>query len=446
MDEASAARIELTRIERGAVSRAEDFVAREEPLEIRVEGRSTAVTMRTPGGDDELAVGFLVSEALIQPSDVDRVSFGDPLHASQPENHIVVHLRTPFDAMRIPARTTVATASCGICGKASLDDVAQRIGRVAPVSHLSAASMLGLVDRLRGAQQLFEGTGGLHAAAAVDVRSDGTVEIATVREDVGRHNAVDKLIGEAALRGGLPFEGRLLLLSGRCSFELVQKGAVAGFGAIACVVLANRILLPDLPPVIAIAAALLGAMLLGTIVTGLVDLLAHQAWMVAAVVGMVLMFTLALSSWRRLRQRIPYETWYFIHLTAYLAVLLGFGHQLTMGSDFVGDRVGTWWWVALYLVVLAIVLVDRQQAGEELFHEQGAEQRHPAEGQEEGEPVGPLEVDGEDHHQEGRHHRELALREVDDVAGVVDQREAERDQRINRTDRNPRQHELHGFR
>ena len=224
----------------GVAVERDDLLVGEEPAQISVAGPGqapidVAVTMRTPGGDDELAVGFLVSEALIQPSDVDRVSFGDPLHASQPENHIVVHLRTSFDATRIPARTTVATASCGICGKASLDDVAQRIGRVAPVSHLSAASMLGLVDRLRSAQQLFEGTGGLHAAAAVDVRSDGTVEIATVREDVGRHNAVDKLIGEAALRGGLPLEGRLLLLSGRCSFELVQKGAVAGFGAIACV-------------------------------------------------------------------------------------------------------------------------------------------------------------------------------------------------------------------
>jgi FdhD protein len=191
--------------------------------------------MRTPGNDEELAVGFLVSETLIAPSDVLRVSFGDPLHTSQPENHILVRLRTSFDAARIPARTTVATASCGICGKASLDDVVQRLGRVEKIPRISGASLLHLPDQLRAAQDLFESTGGLHAAAAVSVAADGSLSITTVREDVGRHNAVDKLIGEAALRGALPLASSLLMLSGRCSFELVQKAAAAGFAAIACV-------------------------------------------------------------------------------------------------------------------------------------------------------------------------------------------------------------------
>ena len=224
----------------GVPTERDDLLIGEEPAQISVAGPDgqqieVAVTMRTPGNDEELAVGFLVSETLITSSDVLRVSFGDPLHTSQPENHILVRLRTPFDATRIPARTTVATASCGICGKASLDDVVQRLGRVENIKRLSGASLLQLPDQLRAAQDLFEGTGGLHAAAAVSVEVDGSLQIETVREDVGRHNAVDKLIGEAALRGALPLSSSLLLLSGRCSFELVQKAAAAGFAAIACV-------------------------------------------------------------------------------------------------------------------------------------------------------------------------------------------------------------------
>ena len=224
----------------GVPTERDDLLIGEEPAQISVAGPDqqqidVAVTMRTPGHDEELAVGFLVSETLITGSDVLRVSFGDPLHASQPENHILVHLRTPFDAARIPVRTTVATASCGICGKASLDDVVQRIGRVEKITLVSGTSLLQLPDQLRASQDLFENTGGLHAAAAVSVAASGSLSITTVREDVGRHNAVDKLIGEAALRGALPLASSLLLLSGRCSFEPVQKAAAAGFAAIACV-------------------------------------------------------------------------------------------------------------------------------------------------------------------------------------------------------------------
>ena len=224
----------------GVATEHDDLLIGEEPAQISVAGPDqqqieVAVTMRTPGNDEELAVGFLVSETLIAPSDVLRVSFGDPLHTSQPENHILVRLRNSFDAARIPARTTVATASCGICGKASLDDVVQRLGRVEKIPRISGASLLQLPDQLRAAQDLFESTGGLHAAAAVSVAADGSLKITTVREDVGRHNAVDKLIGEAALRDALPLASSLLLLSGRCSFELVQKAAAAGFAAIACV-------------------------------------------------------------------------------------------------------------------------------------------------------------------------------------------------------------------
>jgi len=217
-----------------------DLLVGEEPLQIRVAGVGAvaidvAVTMRTPGNDIELAIGFLVSEGLISPSSVSHITFGDALHDAQPENHLTVHLNTPFDATAIAVRATVATASCGICGKASIDEVAARIPPVVPLVHLSAAAIGALPDQLRAAQPLFDRTGGIHAAANVSVADSGSLELETVREDVGRHNAVDKLIGEAAQRGALPLTQHLLLLSGRCSFELVQKAGAAGFGGIVAV-------------------------------------------------------------------------------------------------------------------------------------------------------------------------------------------------------------------
>ncbi len=224
----------------GVAHEREDKLTGEEPAQISVVDANglrldVAVTMRTPGQDEELAVGFLVSESLITQASVARITFGDPLDASQPENHISVHLTSAFDAARIPTRTTVATASCGICGKASIDDVVQRLGCVQPIIRIDHDALLELPAQLRKAQSIFGETGGLHAAANVAVAPSGALSITAVREDVGRHNAVDKLVGEAALRHALPLSGALLLLSGRCSFELVQKAAAAGFGAIACV-------------------------------------------------------------------------------------------------------------------------------------------------------------------------------------------------------------------
>jgi FdhD protein len=224
----------------GVARERDDTLTGEEPAQISVVDADglrldVAVTMRTPGQDEELAVGFLVSESLIAQASVARVTFGDPLDASQPENHISVHVKGAFDAARIPTRTTVATASCGICGKASIDDVVQRLGRVQPIMRIDHDALLKLPAQLRDAQSIFGETGGIHAAATVAVAPSGALSITAVREDVGRHNAVDKLIGEAALRLALPLSGALLLLSGRCSFELVQKAAAAGYGAIACV-------------------------------------------------------------------------------------------------------------------------------------------------------------------------------------------------------------------
>jgi FdhD protein len=224
----------------GAQTPLDDLLAGEEPMQILLAGAGSApievaVTMRTPGNDNELAVGFLVSEGLINAADVERVAYADPVDAAQPENHLVVHLKGAFDTKRIVERTTIASASCGICGKASIDDVVGRCAPVVPTARLSAAALGTLPSALRTAQPVFDRTGGLHAAALVGVGAGGAVQIEMVREDVGRHNAVDKLIGAAALAHTLPLTGRLLLLSGRCSFELVQKAAAAGIGAIACI-------------------------------------------------------------------------------------------------------------------------------------------------------------------------------------------------------------------
>lgn len=148
----------------GIAHERDDTLTGEEPAQISVVDADglrldVAVTMRTPGQDEELAVGFLVSESLITQTSVARVTFGDPLDASQPENHISVHVTGAFDAARIPTRTTVATASCGICGKASIDDVVQRLGRVQPIKRIDHDALLRLPAQLRDAQSIFGETG-----------------------------------------------------------------------------------------------------------------------------------------------------------------------------------------------------------------------------------------------------------------------------------------------
>jgi len=236
-DRATTTRAVLT-VRAGVAHRRPDLLAGEEPMAIRVAGPGqapvdVAVTMRTPGADAELAVGFLVSEGLLVPADLPglTVELGDPAGVATPENELVVRITRPFDAATVPARAFVASASCGICGKASLDDVAVRCAPLAPGPRVDAAVISALPDRLREGQSLFEQTGGLHAAGLFD--SAGT--LLAVREDVGRHNALDKLIGAAALAGDLPLHGRVLAVSGRVSFEIVQKAAVAGIALVAAV-------------------------------------------------------------------------------------------------------------------------------------------------------------------------------------------------------------------
>jgi FdhD protein len=190
-----------------------------------------AVTMRTPGHEAELAVGFLFSEGLIEPGDVRGVQFGDPTRDARPDDQVLVKLARPFDAGRVAERHFVATASCGICGKASIDEVAMRCAPLPDGPVVSREVLVGLPARLRAAQETFEATGGLHASGLFD--PDGT--LVSLREDVGRHNALDKVIGERYLAGALPLHRSILLLSGRISFELVQKAAAAGIPIVAAV-------------------------------------------------------------------------------------------------------------------------------------------------------------------------------------------------------------------
>jgi FdhD protein len=191
-----------------------DAVAVEEPLEIRIGGRPVAVTMRTPGHDEELALGFALSEGL-RP---EGARLPDDLAAN------TVELVAPgFDPDRL-ARSFYTSSSCGVCGKGALEAVAVEAPRVAEGSPLPAALLVTLPDRLREAQAAFEATGGLHATGLF-ARGG---ELLCVREDVGRHNALDKVVGWAFRQGLLPLAGHVLCVSGRLSFELVQKAAIAG--------------------------------------------------------------------------------------------------------------------------------------------------------------------------------------------------------------------------
>ncbi len=193
----------------------DDRVAIEEPLEIRVGGQALAVTMRTPGNDEELAVGFLVSEGLIAPGHV-RTGPPEDLAGN------IVEVDAPL--LRTPdARRFYATSSCGICGKGALEEVAVVARPLAPDElRIPRELLAALPDRL--VQPGFAVTGGLHATGLFTPRG----ELLTVREDVGRHNAMDKVIGRRALDEALPLSGLVLCVSGRLSFELVQKAAVAG--------------------------------------------------------------------------------------------------------------------------------------------------------------------------------------------------------------------------
>jgi FdhD protein len=220
----------------GAARPRPDVLAAEEPLEIRVDAggveRSVAVTMRTPGHDFELACGFLLAEGVIRGrGDVARVRYcvGGP--AEQQFNVVTVALRVPFDAERL-SRSVYTSSACGVCGKASLEAIELRGAPPLPAGPVvDAAVLAGLPAAMRRAQRVFERTGGLHAAALF--APDGA--LLALREDVGRHNAVDKLVGWLLLEGGLPAGERILVVSGRASFEIMQKALAAGIPVVAAV-------------------------------------------------------------------------------------------------------------------------------------------------------------------------------------------------------------------
>jgi FdhD protein len=238
--------VRLTAVELGdSRKRTADALATEEPMEIRVdapgmEQRQVAVTMRTPGNDFELAAGFLHTEGLVAATgDVRSVRYCSVPREEQQYNVVTVDLARPYDADLLQ-RNFYTTSSCGICGKASLDSISVRCGPVADGLTVSEEVVVELPGRLRAAQRLFDRTGGLHAAGLFDAEG----RLLELREDVGRHNAVDKLVGHALLAGALPLSERVLMVSGRLSFEIVQKAAVAGI-PIVCAVSAPSSLAVD---------------------------------------------------------------------------------------------------------------------------------------------------------------------------------------------------------
>jgi FdhD protein len=198
-----------------------DEIAAEEPLEIRIGGEPVSVTMRTPGHDSELVAGLLLSESLI--------TFAKPplLRQEKPNVVNVAINRDPATARH----ASVVSASCGLCGKASIEAVHQHFPPVDDAVRISRGALLRMVDRLASAQDAFARTGGVHAAALFDANE----ALLVAREDIGRHNAVDKVIGHALLRGLLPLRGFTLVVSGRASFEIVQKALGARIPVIAAV-------------------------------------------------------------------------------------------------------------------------------------------------------------------------------------------------------------------
>ena len=232
----SSTSVRIVAVNDGVAGERPDTLATEEPMEIRAAGpdqelQPVAVTMRTPGGDFELAVGFLFTEGLIQPGDVKRVAYCDDLPGEDQRYNVVsVRLERPLDGERLQ-RNFYATSSCGVCGKASLDDIEVRCEPVLAGPAVSSDLLASLPEQLRSGQTVFDRTGGLHAAGLFTAAG----ELVSIREDVGRHNAVDKVIGEQLLAGNLPLAGHILQVSGRVSFEIVQKAALAGIPIVSAV-------------------------------------------------------------------------------------------------------------------------------------------------------------------------------------------------------------------
>jgi FdhD protein len=234
-------RRKVIRIRDGAISTRPDTLVAEEPMEIRLNGKPIAITMRTPGDDFALAAGFLVSEGVLaERGDLQNIVYCAGATEDGSNTYNVVDVRTAPD-VALPditlERNVYTTSSCGLCGKASLDAVRTTArwaiddGADAPPLRVTPDLLASLPDRLRAAQRVFDRTGGLHAAALFTEEG----ELLDIREDVGRHNAVDKLVGRALQNGDLPLSRVILLVSGRASFELAQKAVMAGIPVLAAV-------------------------------------------------------------------------------------------------------------------------------------------------------------------------------------------------------------------
>jgi FdhD protein len=217
----------IRRRKNGSLEYLRDDLTIEEPLEIRIGGRTLATTMRTPGHDDELVAGFLVSEAIV----LDRSAIAEI--SADSENRVIVGLARGVKLkLNSAQRFGTISSSCGLCGKTSIEEIRQNFPAIESTNvRIDIEALLSLPEKLRKAQSDFARTGGIHAAGIFE--SSGALK--TVREDIGRHNAVDKAIGRAFLDGLLPLNRHILLVSGRASFEIVQKALAAGIPIVAAV-------------------------------------------------------------------------------------------------------------------------------------------------------------------------------------------------------------------
>lgn len=232
-DQAATRRLPVVRVRAGRHSAADDRAAVEEPLQVVVNGEAFAVVMRTPGSDAELTAGFLFAERVLRsPDEIVRIRVGDGHPGS--DRHNVAEVETAADVGRrlaASARRVTTSASCGLCGRQTIDSLRAEAPRVDGGWTLPSDIVTSLTDRLRVAQPAFAESGGLHAAGLFDTAG----ELKLVAEDVGRHNAVDKVVGRALLDKALPLSSSVLLVSGRASYEIVQKAFLAGIPVVAAV-------------------------------------------------------------------------------------------------------------------------------------------------------------------------------------------------------------------
>ena len=223
--------IQVIEWDEGRVRLASDNLAAEEPLQILLNGAPLVVTMRTPGNDEELAAGFLLTEGLIDHADKILSIRSPEVSCERAANTMEIELRGNAEPEK-PQRSFFSNSSCGLCGKASIDAVRSRgLRPIDSTLTMNAETLCRLPEKLRARQPVFDRTGGLHAAALFN--SEG--ELIALREDIGRHNAVDKVIGWALIEGLIPLNSHVLLVSGRGGFEIIQKAITAGIPVVASV-------------------------------------------------------------------------------------------------------------------------------------------------------------------------------------------------------------------